>query len=289
MLQRLIGEDVQLAWLPMANLWQVKMDSSQIDQILANLCVNAKDAIEDIGRITIETGNRIIDEYYCAVNAGFVPGEYIFLSVNDDGCGMDKETQAHIFEPFFTTKDIGAGTGLGLATVYGIVKQNNGFINVYSEPGRGTKFTIYLPRHQRETGQLPAESVAELSPRGQGTILLVEDEPSILSMTASMLEGQGYTVLPADTPDAAINLAREHVGKILLLMTDVIMPGMNGLNLAQILQTMYPDIRCLFMSGYTADVIAHHGVLDEGVHFIQKPFSLLEISTKIREVLTYSM
>ena len=289
MLQRLIGEDVQLAWQPMANLWQVKMDSSQIDQILANLCVNAKDAIEDIGRITIETGNRIIDEFYCAVNAGFVPGEYVFLSVNDDGCGMDKETLAHIFEPFFTTKDIGAGTGLGLATVYGIVKQNNGFINVYSEPGRGTTFTIYLPRHRRETGPLPAESVAELSPRGQGTILLVEDEPSILNMTASMLEGQGYTVLPANTPDAAINLAREHAGKILLLMTDVIMPGMNGLNLAQNLRNIYPDIRCLFMSGYTADVIAHHGVLDEGVHFIQKPFSLLEISTKVREVLTYSM
>ena len=285
MLQRLIGEDIQLTWQPKANLWPVKMDPSQIDQILANLCVNARDAIVDVGKITIETGNSTVDDNDGAVNAGFIPGEYVLLSVSDDGCGMDTETLAHIYEPFFTTKAVGVGTGLGLSTVYGIVKQNNGFINAHSEPEKGTTFTIYLPRCEDSSGQLQMKYTAETAPRGHETILLVEDEPSILSMTTILLEEQGYTVLPANTPRAAINLARDHKETISLLITDVIMPEMNGLTLAQSLHLIHPGLKSLYMSGYTADVIAHHGVLDEGVHFIQKPFTLHDLTIKVREVL----
>ena len=191
----------------------------------------------------------------------------MLLAVSDDGCGMDKETLAHIFEPFFTTKGVGKGTGLGLATVYGIVKQNNGFINVYSEPGQGTTFTIYLPRHAGKAEQARTEGAAEPAARGHETILLVEDEPAILKLTTRMLEQLGYTVLAASTPGEAIRLAREHAGEIHLLMTDVVMPEMNGRDLARNLLSLYPHLKCLFMSGYTADVIAHHGVLDEGRAF----------------------
>ncbi len=193
MLQRLIGENINLSWHPASSLWQVKMDPSQIDQMLANLCVNARDAISDVGRIIIETGNSSFDSNYCTSHTYVEPGEYVALVVSDDGCGMDKETLVHIFEPFFTTKGVGEGTGLGLATVYGIVKQNNGFINVYSEPGQGTTFTIYLPRHIGEGSESLNESVKTSAPRGSETILLVEDEPSILQMTALLLEGQGYS------------------------------------------------------------------------------------------------
>ncbi len=285
MLQRLIGEAIQLAWLPKSNLGMVKMDPSQIDQILANLCVNARDAINDIGKITIETGKKTVDEQYSTVNPGLAPGEYVQLSVSDNGCGMHKETLDHIFEPFFTTKGIGSGTGLGLATVYGIVKQNNGYIHVYSEPGRGTTFTLYLPKHEDTGEHILPDGAAEEFPHGHETILLVEDEPSILSMATMMLEEQGYTVLPTSSPGEAIHTARNFGGNISLLMTDVIMPEMNGLALAKNLQSVYPDIKHLFMSGFTADVIAHHGILDDGVHFIQKPFTLFEITTKVREVL----
>ena len=286
MLQRLIGEDMQLVWQPAQNLWPVKADPSQIDQILANLCVNARDAIADIGMITIETGNRSIDENYAVQNPEATPGEYVTITVSDNGCGMDKETLTHIFEPFFTTKGVGEGTGLGLATVFGAVKQNNGFINVYSEPGMGTKFTIYLPRHEescRGTVSLAHETAP--APRGQETILLVEDEPAILNMAAMILTRQGYTVLQAHTPGEAIGIAAENSGAIQLLMTDVVMPEMNGRDLAKALQARHPQLKCLFMSGYTADVIAHHGVLDDGVHFIQKPFSLSDLAAKVRVVL----
>lgn len=285
MLQRLIGEGIHLAWQPSASLWPVKMDPSQIDQILANLCVNARDAIRDTGRITIETENRTFDKEYCDANPEATPGEYVRLSVSDDGDGMDKETVLHIFEPFYTTKELGKGTGLGLATVYGAVKQNNGFINIYSEPGHGTTFSIYLPRHKGPKKQNLAEGAALPISCGQETILLVEDEPAILKITSLMLEKQGYTVMQALTPGEAIRLAREHVGEIQLLMTDVIMPEMNGRDLAKNVQSLYPHIKRLFMSGYTADVIARHGVLDEGVHFIQKPFSLPTMAAKVREAL----
>ena len=285
MLRRLIGEDIDLSWLPGKDLWPVKMDPSQIDQILANLCVNARDAISGVGKMTIETGNRIFDEDYCAAHPGFVPGEYVMLAVSDNGCGMDKETQLHIFEPFFTTKEMGKGTGLGLATVYGIVKQNNGFINVYSEPGQGTTFSIYLPRHIGKAEQTQKEDPSEPAAHGSETILLVEDEPTVLEMTRMMLEKLGYTVLAAATPGEAIRLAEAHTGEIHLLMTDVVMPEMNGRDLVRNLLTRYPNLKSLFMSGYTADVIAHHGVLDPGVNFIQKPFSIKNLAAKVREVL----
>jgi PAS domain S-box-containing protein len=285
MLRRLIGEDVDLAWLPGKNLWAVKVDPAQIDQILANLCINARDAITGVGKITIETVTTTLDEAYCADHPGFAPGEFVLLAVSDNGCGMDKDTLGKVFEPFFTTKGIGQGTGLGLATVYGIVKQNNGFINVYSEPGRGTTFKIYIPRHAGQAGEDLKVSAVEI-PKGRGeTVLLVEDEPTILNMTAKMLERQGYTVLTASKPSEAMLLADEHTGKIHLLITDVVMPEMNGRDLAQNLLSLYPNIKSLFMSGYTANVIAHHGVLDEGVHFIQKPFSKQDLGAKVREVL----
>ncbi|MDD2271496.1 MAG: transporter substrate-binding domain-containing protein [Desulfuromonadaceae bacterium] len=286
MLQRLIGENITLTWQPAEELWQTKVDPSQIDQILANLCVNASDAILDTGRITIGTSNSIIDAEYCQTNREATPGEYVHLCVSDDGFGMDRETLTHIYEPFYTTKDLGKGTGLGLATVYGAVKQNNGFINVYSKPGLGTTFSIYLPRDANiNDSQKLADSATEAVLGGNETILLVEDELAILNIAAQMLEGQGYTVLSANSPGEAINLAREHAGKIRMLITDVVMPAMNGRDLANTILSLYPEIKCLFISGYTADFIAHHGVLDEGVHFIQKPFSLPSITTKVREVL----
>ena len=285
MLRRLIGEDIDLAWLPKSQSWPVIIDPTQIDQILANLCVNARDAISGVGKITIETENITLDEDYCADHAGFLPGNYILLAISDNGHGMDKEILDNIFEPFFTTKDYGKGTGLGLATVYGIVKQNNGFINVYSEPGNGASFKIYLPKHAGQADEIMAGDTEQI-PEGQGeTMLLVEDEPSILKMSKIMLENLGYRVLVADTPGEAMRLAEEHSGEIHLLVTDVIMPGMNGRDLADQLHTLYPDIRVLFMSGYTADVIARHGVLDKNVHFIQKPFSKKDIAVKIRKVL----
>ncbi len=287
MLQRLIGEDINLQWLPAAHLWKVKVDPTQIDQILANLCVNARDAIDNTGQITIETENNRFDEDYCAAHPTFASGEYVRLSVSDDGCGMDKETLAHIFEPFFTTKELGRGTGLGLATVYGIMRQNEGFINIYSEPARGTMFSIYLPRYAGETESKPKETEAQVNPAipGNETILLVEDEPAILNMTSTMLQRLGYTVLAAASPGDAIRLAQEHGARIDLLITDVIMPEMNGRDLAQRIFSLYPGLKRLFMSGYTADVIAHRGVLEDGVQFIQKPFTLKDLSAKIREVL----
>ena len=285
MLGRLIGEDIKLVFDPGKNLWPTKIDPSQLDQILVNLCVNARDAITDIGRITIEIGNSKFDEEFCASHAGFLPGEYVGVSVTDTGSGMDKATLAHIFEPFFTTKEMGKGTGLGLATVYGIVKQNRGFINVYSEVGEGTRFTIYLSRHVGDEAQKNAEEKASPDERGRETILLVEDEPAILSMTKVLLERQGYIVLAASTPDQAIGIAKEHANAIHLLMTDVVMPEMNGRELAKTLQELYPGLQLLFMSGYTANVIDHHGVLDSDVCFIQKPFSMHDLFAMIRKAL----
>ncbi len=285
MLHRLIGEDIDMAWIPGEKVWPVKIDPAQIDQVLANLCVNARDAIADVGKVTIETGNTVLDEEYCKEHAGFVPGEYTLLTVSDNGCGMNSETLENVFEPFFTTKESDKGTGLGLSTVYGAVKQNNGFINVYSEPGQGTTFRIYLPRHRAKETPLPDKEAGRPAACGHETILLVEDEPAILRMTRMMLERTGYKVLAAGTPGEAIAFAREHAGEIHLLMTDVVMPEMNGRDLAKNLLSLYPDLKRLFMSGYTANVIAHHGVLDEGVSFIQKPFSKGDLAAKVREVL----
>lgn len=285
MLRRLIGENIDLIWLPNEEIWPVRIDPSQLAQILANLSVNARDAIADVGKLIIETGKTTFDEAYCADHSGFVPGDFVQLTVSDNGCGISQETLQNVFEPFYTTKDVGKGTGLGLATVYGIVKQNDGFINAYSEPDQGTIFRIYLPRYLAETEILEKKTSDTINPDGAETILLVEDEPSILRMTRMMLERMGYKVLAAGTPGGAIALAREYAGQIHLLMTDVVMPEMNGRDLAGNLLALYPDLKRLFMSGYTANLIAHHGLLAEGVNFIQKPFSREQLGKKVRDVL----
>ena len=285
MLRRLIGEDIDLAWLPGAGLWQVRIDPSQIDQILANLCVNARDAIAGVGEVSIETENVHLDRKYCDEHVDSVPGDYVQLTVSDTGRGMDRETLAHVFEPFFTTKGPGEGTGMGLSTVYGIVRQNRGSVTIYSEPGLGTTFKIYLPRHVDKAELLDSTVPASPDARGHETVLLVEDEESILILGRRMLEELGYRVLTAWTPGEAIALAEEHAGEIHLLMTDVVMPEMNGRDLARKLLSLYPDLKRLFMSGYTADVIAHRGVLDEGVHFLQKPFTMAGLAVRVRQAL----
>ncbi len=285
MLRRLIGEDINLAWLPGSGLWSVKMDPSQLDQILANLCVNARDAIEGVGKVTIETTTITLDQAYCLDNPGFVPGKFVLLSVGDNGCGMDKKILDNIFEPFFTTKDVDKGTGLGLAMVYGIVKQNNGFVKVYSEPDRGTNIRIYLPRHEATTVEAQ-EDIRDKILLGRGeTILVVEDDSEILSIMEKMLKGLDYTLLTSIAPEKAIGIVREYAGKIHLLITDVVMPKMNGPDLAEQLQSICPGLNCIFMSGYTADAISHQGVLAKGVHFIQKPFSREELAKIVRKAL----
>jgi len=285
MLRRLIGEDIDLAWQPDSSVWRVKMDPTQVDQILANLCVNARDAIIGNGRITIETGNRTFDEAYCDEHPEVEPGDYVCLAVSDDGCGMDEETRSHLFEPFFTTKEAGKGTGLGLATIFGIVRQNGGYVNVYSEPGQGSTFRIYIPRHDGPTVKDRALTADDVPVSRGETVLLVEDALGILTMGRKMLERLGYRVLATSSPDAAIDLVRRETGGIDLLLTDVVMPGISGKALAEAIGEILPDVRVLYMSGYTANVIAHHGVLDEGVHFLPKPFSLMTLGVKIREVL----
>jgi PAS domain S-box-containing protein len=286
MLRRLIGEDIYLAWFPSRKLWPVKMDPTQVDQTLANLCVNARDAISGVGKLTIETGMITFDPAYCDDHEGFIPGDFVMLAVSDDGCGMDQEILENLFEPFFTTKEVGKGTGLGLATVYGICKQNNGFINVYSEPGQGSTFKIYLPRHSAGMAEKTPDRPMIPSPRGSGeSILIVEDDLTILEMLETMLETMNYKIITAATPSRAMEIAHSHSGNIHLVITDVVMPEMNGRDLSEKLSALYPDIKLLFMSGYTANVIAHQGVLEEGVNFIQKPFSMEDLAGKVWEVL----
>ncbi len=285
LLRRLIGEDIDLAWLPSRSPGLVNMDPSQIDQILANLCVNARDAIAGVGKIIIETGCVVIDKAYCDTHPDAAPGEYVMLAVSDDGSGIDKQTMGQLFEPFFTTKDLGKGTGLGLATIYGIVKQNQGLVDVHSEHGQGTTFKIYLPKFQGEMSQEGEEENEVMVSRGHETILLVEDELIVLEMTHRLLQRLGYTVLIATNPREAIDLAKTHSGKINLLLTDVVMPEMNGRDLAKQLTSLSPDLKAVFMSGYTADVIAHHGVLDNDIIFIEKPFQKKALAAKIREAL----
>ena len=285
MLRQLIGEDKDLTWIPGKKLWPVRMDPGQISQILANLCVNSRDAIDGVGNITIETDNRIIDKDYCEENPGFLPGEYVLLAVSDNGRGIDKEILANVFEPFFTTKENHQGTGLGLATVYGVIKQNDGFINVYSEPEKGTTFRIYIPRHLGEIERTAPLDEGKI-PEAEGeTIILVEDEPQIMKVTSSMLEKLGYRVLATSSPGEAVTLAKEYPDPIDLLLTDLIMPEMNGKDLSIELSSLRPGLKTLFMSGYTANVIAHHGILDKGVNFLQKPFSMKEISARVRQAL----
>ena len=286
MLRRLIGESIDLLWLPEQERTLVKMDPVQVDQMLANLCLNARDAIADVGKITIETGNVVFDEAYCADHVGFVAGKYVLLAVSDNGCGMAKETLDQIFEPFFTSKEVGQGTGLGLSMVYGIVKQNNGFINVYSEPGKGTTFRIYLSRCADQAVDAQGERAVEIPPSHGETVLLVEDEPALLKMSKMMLQKIGYRVLAAGTPGEAIGLAKKHAGEIHLLLTDVVMPGMNGKDLAERVHVLCPNMKILFMSGYSVNMITSQGVLDESVNFIEKPFSMNDLGVKMTEVLS---
>lgn len=286
MLKRLIGEDIELFWKPASRLWRIKVDPAQIDQILANLIVNARDAISNIGKITIETSQALISTADCTNFPGLMPGAYVFLTVSDNGCGMDPATLAQVFDPFFTTKPAGQGTGLGLATVYGIVKQNQGFISIDSHPGQGTTVKIHWPRHIAEEMSVRITQPRPSLPTGTETLLLVEDEAALLKLGARLLERLGYTVLTAGHPDQALQLTATYAEPIHLLITDVIMPGMSGHQLWQQLNSVRPGLKCLFMSGHTANVIADHGVLDDGIHFLQKPFSREGLAAKVREALT---
>lgn len=283
MLRRLIGEDIDLAWIPANDLGLVKMDPAQVDQILANLCINARDAITEAGKIIIETKNATFDQAYCAQHTDFLPGEYIMLAVSDNGTGISNEILPDIFEPFFSTKKTGQGTGLGLSTVYGIVKQNKGFINVYSEPGQGTIFKIYLSRHTQTEKVERTETTTHIPQGDSEIILLVEDELMVLNLAKHMLETLGYRVLTANTPSQAMQFANQYQGMIDLLITDVVMPEMNGPQLAKQLTAIFPKLKTLYMSGYTANVIVHHGVVSEGVKLLQKPFSKEELATKVHE------
>ena len=285
MLRRLIGENIELTWLPRVDISSVKMDPIQLNQVLSNLCVNARDAIAGHGTITIETSTISIDEEYCSSHAGFSPGTFSALIVSDDGNGMEKETMERIFEPFFTTKASGQKTGLGLSTVYGIVKQNGGFINVYSEVGEGTTFKIFLPTSKGEVEYEKKQDKSDLSHGLGETILLVEDEQTIVELGSSMLEKLGYYVKATSSPGEAISIAAQLEGGIDLLITDVVMPEMNGKELAEKIQQFHPEVKVMFMSGYTANVIAHRGVLEEGINFLQKPFLMKDLSEKVRQIL----
>ncbi len=284
MLRRIIGEDIDLAWVPSDTLWPVKFDPAQVDQIIVNLCINARDAMSRGGDIVIETRSIILDDTYCHHRPGFVPGEYVSLEVRDNGPGIDKEILQLIFEPFFTTKSQGEGTGLGLATVYGILKQNNGFINVESEPGIETSFSIFLPRYFGEVSE-DRRQLDERVKSGNETVLVVEDESTILDMVRLMLGNIGYRVLTASTPGEAIGVVEKNGEEIDLVMIDVVLPEMNGFELVKQLQLLQPNLRCLYTSGYTSNVIAHHGVLDEKINFVQKPFSQKDLSEKVREAM----
>ena len=286
MLRQLIGKKIELISSSAPDLWAVKMDPSQLDQILVNLCVNGRDAIADRGKISIETKNIIFDETHCKTNAEYLPGHYVGLTVGDNGCGMDKKTLDKIFEPFFTTKGPDKGTGFGLATVYGIVKQNHGFIEVDSTPNIGTTFKIFLPRHQTKPRKKPqkkirtAHSVPEIE-----TILLAEDNASLLKGIGMVLEAMGYRVLSAPLPSDAIRMAREHPGEISLLITDVNMPEMNGCELANHLNSLHPKLKTLFISGYTDNIIPKKQFSDKHINFIEKPFSMDNLTAMVRKIL----
>ena len=287
LLTRVIGEDIDLVMVPAAVLGSVRADAGQIDQVIMNLAVNARDAMPTGGKLTIETSNVSLDEEYARFHAPLRPGDYVMLSISDTGQGMDSETQSHIFEPFFTTKGT-KGTGLGLSTVYGIVKQSGGYIWVSSEASKGTTFKIYFPRvaERAETvAQVVSSEEAVLTEPGTETILLAEDEANLRYLARQFLEKQGYKVIEAADGAAAMQIAVAHEGVIHLLLTDVIMPGMNGRELAQRISEIRPQTKVLYMSGYTENVIGHDGTLDAGVSLLQKPFTLRDLKSKVREVL----
>jgi len=290
MLTRMIGEDIDLVMVPATGLGAVRADVGQMEQVIMNLAVNARDAMPSGGKLTIETSNVSLDEEYAHFHAPLKPGNYVMLAISDTGAGMDSETQSHIFEPFFTTKGP-KGTGLGLSTVYGIVKQSGGYIWVYSESGKGTTFKIYLPR-VAESADSSVEVVAAAEPvatePGTETILVVEDEANLRYLARQFLEKQGYRVIEAADGAVAMQIAVAHEGVIHLLLTDVIMPGMNGRELAQRISEIRPNTKVLYMSGYTENVIGRDGTLDAGIRLLQKPFTLRDLNTRVREVLSSS-
>ncbi|MCX7804304.1 MAG: transporter substrate-binding domain-containing protein [Planctomycetota bacterium] len=290
MFRRLIGENIRLVWTPGPDIWKVRIDPAHVDQILANLLLNARDAITGRGAITVATANAVLDGAWCAGHPDAAPGEYVLLSVSDDGCGMSREAMEHLFEPFYSTKAPGKGAGLGLATVYGAVKQNGGIASVYSEPGKGTVVKVYLPGFKAEAGGgaeagESAEGTAPAPRGGRETILLVEDEEAILKLGESILAGLGYTVLAAGTSEEALAVSASHAGPIHLLLTDIIMPGMDGRELKEKIVRYRPDIRVLYMSGYSAGVIFRDGQIEKGVRLLQKPFSACSLASAVREAL----
>ncbi|MBI5835012.1 MAG: response regulator [Armatimonadetes bacterium] len=286
MLCPLIGENIQVDWRPGAGLWPVRMDPAQLDQILTHLCLNARDAIAGVGRVVIETDNRTFDPP-SGPSPLTPPGDYVHLAVSDDGCGMDEATMARVFEPFFSTKGLGQGSGMGLATVYGAVEQNGGATTVSSAPGRGATFDIYLPRHSAPPtpDDIPAAVAGPASPPADTLILLVEDEPAVLRMTTRQLQGLGYQVVATADTQEAVALAEQRPGAIALLITDVVMPGMNGADLANALRPSQPAMGVVFMSGYPSDVLGQHGVLADAVQFIPKPFSKADLASKVAAAL----
>ena len=285
MLRRVIGEDIELVTRLAEDLGRVKSDRGQIEQVIMNLAVNARDAMPDGGKLTIETANAELDEAYARAHVAVKPGKYVMLSVSDTGVGMTPEVRERVFEPFFTTKEKVKGTGLGLSTVYGIVKQSGGNIWVYSEPGKGTTFKIYLPRADEPLEEVVERVAGGELHRGDETILVVEDNDEVREVAVRILSGQGYTVLEASQGLDAFLICTEHDGPIHLLLTDVVMPKMSGRELAETLMSIRPRIKVLYMSGYTDNAIVHHGVLETGMNFIQKPFAVDTLARKVREVL----
>jgi len=285
MLCRLIGEDIELVFLLGRDLGSVKVDPGQIEQVIVSLAVNARDAMLKGGKLIIETANAELDEEYARAHIAVKPGRYVMLSVSDTGMGMTPEVKERIFEPFFTTKEKGKGTGLGLSTVYGIVKQSSGNIWVYSELGKGTTFKIYLPRVDEPLEELEERVVKGELPYGSETILVVEDDEEVRKLAKRILEKQGYKILDGSQGNEAIQICEEHKGPIHMMVTDVVMPGMSGRELANRLMSVHPEMKVLYMSGYTDDAIVHHGVLDPGIAYIQKPFAPDTFASKVRQIL----
>jgi len=288
MLHRLIGEDVELITTLAGDLGYVKADPGQIEQVIVNLAVNSRDAMPKGGKLILETTNVELDENYATRHEPAKPGSYVMLAVTDSGCGMDEATMARLFEPFFTTKEVGKGTGLGLATVYGIVKQSGGYIWAYSEAGHGTTFKVYLPREEMVAEPVKKEDTPLYSSEGEETVLVVEDEQMVRELVREILSRQGYDVLEAGRGTEALEVSERHKGPIHLLITDVVMPGMTGPELARRLTAHRPAMKVLFMSGYTDDAILHHGVLEPGTEFLQKPFTARPLGGKVRQMLDAS-
>ncbi len=285
MLRRLISEDVEMVTITSKNIGAIKADPSQMEQVILNLVINARDAMPNGGKLTLETANVELDESYAQAHLATLPGSYVMLAVSDTGMGMDEETQAHIFEPFFTTKELGKGTGLGLSMVYGIVKQSGGYIWVHSEIGKGSAFKVYLPRVFEHEQEIASPFPASTPLQGKETILLVEDDPLVRELAFEILQSRGYNVLVAEHPETAIRLCQQHAGKIHLVLTDVVMPGMNGSQMVDEIAAMRPGISVLFMSGYTDTAIIRDGNFDEATAFLQKPFSPTVLGRKVREML----